>query len=138
MRHGWAVLAGLALTTTAFAQDVSGTYIGKYKLELAKFKPEDRKMMQAAADQSKLTLQLRKDMSFVVEIVGLNAKSRTEGTYKVQGGKVITVDRVRNGKPVPNAARRTATFTIADKGKTLRMKVTSPKTPAELIFTKKS
>jgi len=137
MRYGWAVLAGLALTTTALAQDVSGNYVGKYKLDLSKFKPEDRKMAQAAADQSKLSLQLRKDMSFVVEIVGVNARSRTEGTYKVQGGKVITTDRVRNGKPVPNASRRSASFTIADNGKTLRMKITTGKAPAELIFTRK-
>lgn len=138
MRHGWAVLAGLALTTTAFAQDVVGTFTGVYKVDMSKLKVDDRKMMQAIIDASKITMSIRKDKTFVVTITNINQNSRTEGTYRVVNGTLVTTDRRRNGKAVPDSSRRMTTFTISNGGRTLTAKLKKGPGPAQLILTKKS
>lgn len=137
MRYGWAVLAGLALTTTALAQDVVGTYLGTYKVDMSKLKVEDQKMLQAMIDASKITMSIRKDKTFVVTITSINQSSRTEGTYRVVNGTLVTTDRRRNGEAVPDSSRRLTTFTISNGGRTLTAKLKKGPAPAQLVLTKK-
>lgn len=124
-----------SLACAGFAQDVSGKWTGRYIVDLARVPQAERERVAAQAKSTKLTMTLRKDKTFTVEFVGNGQSNTTTGVYRVEKGKLITTDTKRNGKPIPNASRRTATFTISGGGKELRMKPQNTTMPAELVLT---
>lgn len=121
---------------TGAAQNLVGLWSGRYQVDMTKVAAENRQMVDAMTKSTKLTMRLKKDKTYTVEIVGPNQKSLTEGTYRIEKGKLITTDVKRNGKPIPAGDRRSATFTIASNGKTLTMRVERGPAPATLTFTR--
>jgi hypothetical protein len=124
------------LVTGAMAQDLVGVWSGRYQVDMTKVAAENRQMVAEMSKSTRLTMRLRKDKTFSVEIVGKNQKSLTEGTYRIEKGKLITTDLKRNGKAVAAADRRNAAFTIANGGKSLTLKLDRGPAPAVLTFTK--
>lgn len=127
-------LLTLSLVALAHPQDVVGKWLGAYKVDSSKMSASERQAAESMAKSTKLVLTLRSDKTFMVEIAGPTQKSKTEGTYRIEKGKLITTDTKRNGKPVLDHHKRLTTFTIASGGKELHTKIESSKLPAVLVF----
>lgn len=126
------VIIGLA--SIGMGQDLTGKWIGSYRVNAPNITAEDRKAFEALAKTTKLIMTIKKDKTYVVEISGETQKSKTEGSYKIEKGKLVMTDFRRNGKAVPDNQRRVATFTILNGGKELQTKVGSGRVPAILTF----
>lgn len=133
MRCGMGLLV-IGLAATGLAQDLTGKWIGTYKVNTTKMTAQERTQVEALTKSTKLVMTIKKDKTYVVEISGKTQQSKTEGSYRIEKGKLIMTDHRRNGKAVPDNQRRSATFTILNSGKELQTKIESGRVPAILIF----
>lgn len=124
----------MGLAVTGMAQDLTGKWIGTYKVNAQNMTATERTEFEALAKSTKLVMTLKKDKTYVVEIRSETQKSKTEGSFRIEKGKLIMTDHRRNGVAIPNHRRQSATFTILNGGKELQTKISSGRVPAMLTF----
>jgi hypothetical protein len=124
----------MGLAATGVAQDLTGKWIGTYKVNAKNMSAQERTEFEAIAKSTKLVMTIKKDKTYVVEISGETQKSKTEGSFRIEKGKLIMTDHRRNGKAVPDNQRRSATFNILNGGKELQTTVGATRVPAILSF----
>lgn len=127
------VLTLAATCALAFAQNVTGAWKGKIKMDMSKMPaPKDeqgKKMMAQVKDMmAKITinLTLNANKTYTIKATGIpgkEASQTSEGTWS-QSGKSITVTPTKeNGKKATGENAKKQTLTISADGKTISMMV---------------
>lgn len=107
----------------AFAQDVSGLWKGNLIMEFPEAMRAHMKGNQMPKIKFEMTLRADKTYSGVQTQEGTKQKNTVEGTYKVEGNKVILTPKKRNGKAVTGEDAKSRVYLLGNGGKTLSLDI---------------
>lgn len=136
------VLIAVLLTALSAAQlkksDVVGKWNAKMKLDASKapktVKPEQIQMAQKQLDAVKMLCDFKNDGTFVVDVSAGGRSEKIAGTWKIEGSKLVTIDKTKNGKPVPKPKEDKAT--VIKKGAELWVMQGGPNDARYIVLTR--
>ncbi|MFY9234578.1 MAG: hypothetical protein WAO58_08980 [Fimbriimonadaceae bacterium] len=126
----FAVAAALTVLAVAgVAQNLIGTWTGKVQIDASKMpkgqNPEQQKMIDsslAVVKKMRISVNLRANKTYTATVSGVPGGTKgqaSEGTWKVQGGKLWLTSLKENGKA--STTKKPQPFVIAKNGKSFYM-----------------